>query len=113
MAIGARPRARLSVRHQHHGGHSGLPATAAATAKASLASALHVATTLPAKEAGQLSAAAKTAWMSGLSTSMIVGALIIATAAALALRIIERFEVPPPASRGHYRSGSPEKCRPS
>jgi Na+/melibiose symporter-like transporter len=63
---------------------SALPSTAASTAKASLAGALHVATALPADQAGRLAAAAKSAWMSGLSTSMIVGALIIVAAAAIA-----------------------------
>jgi EmrB/QacA subfamily drug resistance transporter len=61
-----------------------LPATAAATAKASLAGALHVAATLPAGQTGHLASAARSAWMSGLSTSMIVGAVIIAAAAAIA-----------------------------
>jgi Na+/melibiose symporter-like transporter len=62
----------------------GLATTAAATAKASLAGALHVATTLPAGPAGQLAAAARSAWMGGLSTAMVLGALIIAAAAAIA-----------------------------
>jgi DHA2 family multidrug resistance protein-like MFS transporter len=62
----------------------GLPTAAAATAKASLAGALHVASALPAAPAGQLATAARSAWMGGLSTSMIVGALIIAAAAAIA-----------------------------
>jgi hypothetical protein len=62
----------------------GLPATAAATAKASLAGALHVATALPADQAGQLATAARSAWMNGLSISMIVGAVIIVAAAAIA-----------------------------
>jgi hypothetical protein len=61
-----------------------LPATAAATANASLAGALHVAAALPADQTGQLASAARAAWMSGLSTSMIVGAVIIAAAAAIA-----------------------------
>jgi EmrB/QacA subfamily drug resistance transporter len=62
----------------------GLPATAAATAKASLAGALHVATALPAGPAGQLAAAARSAWMSGLSSAMVLGAVIIVAAAVLA-----------------------------
>jgi len=66
------------------GGTGGLPATAAATAKASLAGALHVATTLPAGPAGQLAAAARSAWMGGLSTAMVVGAVIIVAAAVIA-----------------------------
>jgi EmrB/QacA subfamily drug resistance transporter len=61
-----------------------LPAAAAGTAKASLAGALHIAAVLPADQATQLAAAARGAWMSGLSTSMIVGAVIIAAAAAIA-----------------------------
>jgi EmrB/QacA subfamily drug resistance transporter len=61
-----------------------LPAAAAGTAKASLAGALHVAAALPANQAGQLAAAARSAWMSGLSMSMIVGALIIIAAAVIA-----------------------------
>jgi MFS family permease len=61
-----------------------LPTAAAGTAKASLAGALHVATALPADQATHLAAAARSAWMGGLSTSMIVGALIIAIAAAIA-----------------------------
>src|SRR5439155_22697856 len=66
------------------GATGGLPATAAATAKASLAGALHVATTLPAGPAGQLAAAARSAWMGGLSTAMVVGAVIIVAAAVIA-----------------------------
>jgi Na+/melibiose symporter-like transporter len=61
-----------------------LPAAAAATAKASLAGALHVAAALPVNQTTQLATAARSAWMSGLSTSMIVGALIIAAAAVIA-----------------------------
>src|SRR5258706_8384860 len=66
------------------GATSGLASPAAAAAKSSLAGALHVATTLPAGPAGQFAAAAKSAWMSGLSTAMILGALIIVAAAAIA-----------------------------
>jgi hypothetical protein len=62
----------------------GLPAAAVATAKASLAGALHVAGTLPAGPAAQLAAAARSAWMGGLSTAMILGALIIVAAAVIA-----------------------------
>jgi EmrB/QacA subfamily drug resistance transporter len=61
-----------------------LPANAAATAKASLAGALHVATALPIGPAGQLADAARSAWMSGLSTAMILGAVIIVAAAVIA-----------------------------
>ena len=68
---------------------AGLPAAAAGAAKSSLAGALHVAATLPADPASHLAAAARSAWMSGLSTSMIVGALIIVAAAAIA-----RFGLP-------------------
>jgi EmrB/QacA subfamily drug resistance transporter len=68
---------------------SALPTGAAATAKASLAGALQVASALPAEQAGRLATAARSSWMSGLSTSMIVGALIIAAAAAIA-----RFGLP-------------------
>jgi hypothetical protein len=67
----------------------GLPATAAATAKASLAGALHVATALPGDQAARLAEAARSAWMNGLSISMIVGAVIIVAAAAIA-----RFGLP-------------------
>jgi MFS transporter, DHA2 family, integral membrane protein len=68
---------------------SALPATAAASAKSSLVGALHVAAELPANQAGTLVAAAKSAWMNGLSISMVVGALIIAAAATIA-----RFGLP-------------------
>ena len=66
-----------------------LPTAAAATAKASLAGALHVAAALPSAQSGVLATAARSAWMSGLTTSMIVGALIIAAAA-----VITRFGLP-------------------
>jgi EmrB/QacA subfamily drug resistance transporter len=68
---------------------SGLPTAAVGTARASLAGALHVATALPVDQAGRLAAAARSAWMSGLTVSMIVGALIIVVAAAIA-----RFGLP-------------------
>jgi Na+/melibiose symporter-like transporter len=68
---------------------SGLGAAATATAKASLAGALHLAGTLPAGPGAQLAAAARSAWMSGLSMAMVLGALIILAAAAFA-----RFGLP-------------------
>jgi EmrB/QacA subfamily drug resistance transporter len=66
-----------------------LPAGAVGAAKASLPGALHVAASLPAGQAAEFAATARSAWMHGLSLSMIVGALIIAGAAALA-----RFGLP-------------------
>jgi Na+/melibiose symporter-like transporter len=78
-----------SVLASQYAGHvsaatAALPASAAATAKASLAGALHVATALPAGPAGQLAASARSAWMGGLSTAMVLGALIIVAAAVIA-----------------------------
>jgi Na+/melibiose symporter-like transporter len=61
-----------------------LTAGAAGTVKASLAGALHVAGALPAEQANSLAAAARSAWMNGLTVSMVVGAVIIAAAALIA-----------------------------
>jgi DHA2 family multidrug resistance protein-like MFS transporter len=55
-----------------------------ATAKASLAGALNVASSLPTGPARELATAARSAWMSGLSTAMVLGALIIVAAAVIA-----------------------------
>jgi hypothetical protein len=63
---------------------AGLSTAAAGTAKASLAGALHAAATLPAGPAAQLADAARSAWMGGLSTAMVLGALIILAAAVIA-----------------------------
>ncbi|MEA3020135.1 MAG: hypothetical protein QOI47_1659, partial [Actinomycetota bacterium] len=63
---------------------AGMPAAAVASAKSSLAGALKVATTLRADSASHLADAARSAWMTGLSTAMAVGVLVIVAAAVIA-----------------------------
>jgi hypothetical protein len=71
------------------GAVAGLPAQAGAAAQSSLAGAVRAAAALPADQGGPLVSAAKSAWMGGLSTAMVVGTVIIAAAALLA-----RFGLP-------------------
>jgi hypothetical protein len=86
----------------------GLPAGAAAVARSSLAGAL--ATAAQAGPAGTpVVQAAKAAWMSGLTTAMAVGAVIIAAAATVAWFGLPR---PQPASAPAVEALDGETARP-
>lgn len=65
---------------------AGLPDTARQAAEDSLAGALGVAAQIGGAEGGGVAAAARDAWMSGFSLSLLIGAIVIATTAVLAYK---------------------------
>jgi hypothetical protein len=78
----------LSTRYQHHLSSAvagTLPAAALHTALGSIGGALEVAATLPAIPAAQLESAASSAFMSGVSISLTVGAAVALGGALIAL----------------------------